>query len=105
MTDGVRQGIGGALVGAGAVAIFNAAEAFVSAPYWWGGMILVFGVVLLALGWQMYRGGKPDLPQRNLASEEAQRRRWEQMEERNRQRLEAKKRRRGEDPGDQPDRP
>ncbi|MEX5272200.1 hypothetical protein [Kocuria sabuli] len=105
MTDGVRQGIGGALVGAGAVAIFNAAEAFVSAPYWWGGMILVFGVVLLALGWRMYRGGKPDLPQRNLASEEAQRRRWEQMEERDRQRLEAKKRRRGEDPGDQPDRP
>lgn len=104
MTDGVRRGIGGALVGASGVAIFNAAEAFVRAPYWLGGIILVFGVVLLSLGWRMLRGGEPGLPQRNLAPEEAQRRRWEQMEERDRKRREAKKRRRDGDPGDSPDR-
>ena len=83
----------------------NAAEAFVRAPYWLGGIILVFGVVLLVLGWRMVRGGEPGLPRRNLAPEEAQRRRWEQMEDRSRKRREAKKRRRGEDPGDLTDRP
>ncbi|MUN63819.1 hypothetical protein GMA12_11830 [Kocuria sediminis] len=104
MTDGVRRGIGGALVGAGGVAIFNAAEAFAWAPFWWGGIFLVGGVVLFWLGWRMIRSGAPGLPQRNLAPEDAQRRRWEQMEERDRARREAKRRRRGEDPGDPQDR-
>lgn len=100
MTDGVRRGIGGALVGAGGVAIFNAAEAFAWAPYWLGGIFLVAGVVLFWPGWRMVRGGAPGLPQRNLAPEAAQRRRWEQMEERDRARREAKRRRRGGAPGD-----
>lgn len=104
MTDGVRHGIGAALVGAGGVAIFNAAEAFAWAPLWLGGIFLVVGVGLFWLGWRMVRGGELGLPQRNLAPEDDQRRRWEQMEERDRARREAKRRRRGgEDPNDPPE--
>lgn len=95
MTSGVRRGIGGALVGIGSVSVFNSAEAFALSPYWLGGSILIFGVLMLVLGIRMFRRAQVDDAAPNAAAYEAQRQRYQLLQERERQRYGARKRKRG----------
>lgn len=105
MTSRVRRGIAGALVGIGSVSIFNSAEAFGLSPYWLGGSILIFGVLMLVLGIKMFRRAQVDDAAANATRHEAQRQRYELLRERERQRYEARKRRREEGPYGAEDRP
>ncbi|MFI7482443.1 hypothetical protein ACH9EU_08490 [Kocuria sp. M1R5S2] len=94
----MRRGIGGALVGIGAVSVFNSAEAFMLSPYWLGGSFLTFGVLMLVLGFRMFRRAQADEASANTARYEAQRQRYELMQERERERYEARQRKRRENP-------
>ncbi|GEO97009.1 hypothetical protein KTU01_31320 [Kocuria turfanensis] len=103
MTGGVRRGVAGALVGIGSVSIFNSAEAFTLSPYWLGGSVLIFGVLMLVLGIRMFRRAQIDEAISNSARYQAQRERYELLQERERERDEARRRKSGEDPGAPPD--
>lgn len=103
MTGGVRRGIAGALVGIGSVSIFNSTEAFTLSPYWLGGSVLIFGVLMLVLGIRMFWRAQIDESSSNSARYQAQRERYELLQERERERDESRRRKRGEYPDSPPD--